>query len=61
MYRHAGVHPITHGAPKGAFLEHDPEKGRPVFRATNAERLRADHAQTKRLDHDSILLYRIMI
>jgi hypothetical protein len=29
-------------------LEHEPEKWAPVFHATNAERLRADHAQTKR-------------
>jgi hypothetical protein len=43
-------------------LEHDPEKWKPVFNATNAKtRLRADHAQTKRLDHDAIPLIRIMI
>jgi hypothetical protein len=43
-------------------LEHDPEKWKPVFHATNAKtRLRVDHAQTKRLDHDAILLNRIMI
>jgi hypothetical protein len=27
-------------------LQHDPEKWIPVFPATNATRLRADHAQT---------------
>src|SRR6266404_5128070 len=32
-----------HAAP----LEHDPEKRKPVFHATNAMRLRADHAQTR--------------
>jgi hypothetical protein len=46
-----------HAAP----IEHDPEKWKPVFHATNAMRLRADHAQTKRLDHDAIPLDRIMI
>jgi hypothetical protein len=29
-------------------LEHDPEKWTPVSLATNAKRLRGDHAQTKR-------------
>jgi hypothetical protein len=39
--------------PCGADEEHDPEKWKPVFRK--------DHAQTKRVDHDAILLNRIMI
>ena len=30
-------------------LQHDPEKWEPVFLATNAKRLRGDHAQSKRL------------
>jgi hypothetical protein len=43
-------------------LEHDPEKWKPVFNATNAKtRLRADHAQANKLDHDAISLHRIMI
>jgi hypothetical protein len=29
---------------------HDPEKWEPVFHATNAKRLRADHAQAKILE-----------
>jgi hypothetical protein len=50
-------------------LEHDPDpKGRvsakwkPVFpRDKRATRLRGDHAQIKRKDHDAIPLNRIMI
>jgi len=50
-------------------LEHDPDpKGRvgakwkPVFpRDKRGTRLRGDHAQTKRWDHDAIPLNRIMI
>jgi hypothetical protein len=36
------------------LLAHDPEKQKPVFPRDNAQRLRGDHAQTKRLNHDPI-------
>jgi hypothetical protein len=41
--------------------EYDPEKWKSVFLATNATRLRGDHAQSKRWDHDAIPCNRIMI
>jgi hypothetical protein len=42
-------------------LEHDPESGNRFSLATSAKRLRRDHAQTKRRDHDPIQSNRIMI
>src|SRR4029077_9995673 len=50
-YHAAAMAAGQHG-PRPEQLEHDPEKWVPVFPATNAKRLRGDHAQNKEMERD---------